>query len=98
MSWKHLRRTRSVRAIAAGTKLPALWSVHIAARFDAANAKKNGRGSVDGPVISELTTDERTAKPLLSALEVVLKDDALLKWYEETLSKRGLTTCAENAS
>jgi len=90
MSWKHLRRTRSVRAIAAGTKLPALWTVLLAGRFDAEAVRRNGAGTDNEPLISELTTDELTARPLISAMQTVLKDDGMQLWYKQALWDAGL--------
>ena len=100
MDWLHLRRTRSVRAIASGgSKLPGLWTILLAARADAARSRRSRQDAADktvstpdkAPLISELTTDCATAQALLSAIEMVKNDEALSRWYERVLPITGLT-------
>lgn len=92
MTWEHLRRTRSVRVIAGGgTKLRALWTILLAASFDAqaARARRGDRGVA--PMINELTTDRDTAVELMKAIRMLDADTSLRRQYHGICHELGLS-------
>jgi hypothetical protein len=85
MTWNHLRRTPLSRVICAGAgKRSALLTVLLAAYFD------GEKGTT--PLVKELSTDQKSAEPLLDELAIIQEDNELRSWYEERLTEFGLVS------
>src|SRR6185436_16026085 len=90
-SWKHLRRTRRVTAIAGGrSKLAPLFTMLLSAFFDEQRSPSIGRGDAS-PIITELSTDVATARALLAAIHELQQDEALAVWYQRCAQRIGLS-------
>jgi hypothetical protein len=90
MSWEHLRDTRSVRVIGGGrSKRRPLWTILLAASFDAGLARSQG-GATASSIVNELTTDRDTANLLLEEIRLLRDNQMLLEHYHEMCSVIGL--------
>jgi DNA-binding transcriptional regulator LsrR (DeoR family) len=77
VSWKHLRDVETVCAIAGGElKAGVIWTLLIASKL-----KPMRR------VVTELCTDNQTAKVLMQALNSLRTEVGMLNWYRDVIEK-----------